>query len=155
MIDISNLPAEERAMVRERAESIYQECGGRDIDRAINRDRKVLELHERELEHVSTLPFDQHYRWRIAPSVALRAQKDLERQQARRKELLDGCTNYVLHRLKPVAPAVEADSTEAPPSAEQVEQFAEQFSEVMREVLKWQEPREGQEAPPPDTHAAA
>lgn len=146
MLELSRLPDDERAKVREQAESLYQKRGGVDIDRAIARDRKVLELHERELEHVATLPFDQHYRWRIAPSVALRAQKDLERQQARREELFAECAREVLQGMEPEVEAEEAVT------AREVQQFTVQFAEAMDEVRKWQE---GKEAPPPVPSAAA
>ncbi len=145
MLDWSRLPDDERAKVREQAESLYQKRGGVDIDRAIARDRKVLELHERELEHVATLPFDQHYRWRIAPSVALRAQKDLERQQARRAELFEYCMKEVLRDLQP-----EGESQDTP-TAQDVQVLTAQFAQAMDELRKWQE---GEEAPPPVQDAA-
>jgi len=92
--------------LNERTRELYLESGGRDIDAAIERDRKLLELHDRELEHVATLPFDQHYRWRVAPSLMLRAQKDLEHQLNRRDELMMICAS----RARCEAPAAEPAS---------------------------------------------
>ena len=79
------------------------------------RDRRLLELHDRELEHVATLPFDQHYRWRVAPSLMLRAQKDLEHQLERRADLLEYCKQCIRAQNAPAAaqPAAEAKAQPA------------------------------------------
>jgi len=62
MFDISKLSGEEQDTIRRELNELYLKWGGEDIDRAITRDRKVLAEHERELDHVATLPFDKPYR---------------------------------------------------------------------------------------------
>ena len=111
--------------LHERTLELYLESGGRDIDAAIERDRRLLELHDRELEHVATLPFDQHYRWRVAPSLMLRAQKDLERQMNRRDELMLICASRA-RCDGPNAAAAERAEAAAAMADEQAEAIMQQ-----------------------------
>ena len=106
---------------KEQVNDLYERAGGRDIDAAIARDRNLLALHDRELEHVATLPFDQHYRWRVAPSLMLRAQKDLEHQLERRADLLEYCKQCI--RAQNAQPAAQPAAAEA--KAESAESLLE------------------------------
>ena len=117
--------------VQDRALELYLECGGRDIDAAIARDRRLLELHDRELEHVATLPFDQHYRWRVAPSLMLRAQKDLEHQTNRRDELMMLCAS----RARCESPAAEQVHKQPDKQADEVLRQAASLESVLNDVV--------------------
>ena len=120
MCVISKLSADEQDAIRRELTQLYLKLGGEDIDRAITRDRKVLAEHERELDHVATLPFDKPYRWRIAPSVGLRVQKDLERQQKRKAELRAECLQHVLLERGHVAEAAPRSVSHGQPAARDV-----------------------------------
>ena len=120
--------------LQDRALELYLECGGRDIDAAIARDRNLLALHDREVEHVATLPFDQHYRWRVAPSLMLRAQKDLERQMNRRDELMALCTSHARCE-SPAARQVSQPAEQADEQADELLRQAENLEAVMTDVV--------------------
>ncbi|MCB9893964.1 MAG: hypothetical protein H6839_05940 [Planctomycetes bacterium] len=160
MIDPFSLPADEQETLRNRVRELFAQWGGEDVDRAIARDRKVLAEHERELDHVATLPFEKPYRWRIAPSVGLRAQKDLERQQKRRAELLHMCMQDAMRELGHIKPAPEV--THGAPIAgtqgavgDQVEQLSALLARAVEAVQKYEEQQERAEASPPVETAAA
>ncbi|MCB9894580.1 MAG: hypothetical protein H6839_09035 [Planctomycetes bacterium] len=155
MFDPSKLPAEEQDAIRRELNELYLNLGGEDIDRAIARDRKVLAEHERELDHVATLPFDKPYRWRIAPSVGLRAQKDLERQQQRKVELMQTCIEEVLLERGLISEPFDSAPAKAvnEPSLKQAEQLDAFLAEAMDALNDWKQER--MEASPPVESAAA
>ncbi|MCB9933846.1 MAG: hypothetical protein H6841_10545 [Planctomycetes bacterium] len=157
MFDASKLPAAEQEAIRLQVKALYLEWGGEDIDRAIARDRKVVVEHERELDHVATLPFDKPYRWRIAPSVGLRAQKDLERQQKRRAELLAECIQQVLQDRGHLAESRPAGKAVAPAQpgaiAAEVQQLGAHIVEAIGALKEWKSERA--EASPELESAAA
>ena len=155
MYDFSKLTSEEISAIKGEVDALYAERGGDDIDRAITRDRKVVAEHDRELDHVATLPFDKPYRWRIAPSVGLRAQKDLERQQKRRADLLNECAEEVLaERGQVVAPVHQAHHTKAgAPKPAQVDQLTEFLGEAMEALNDWKQER-AEASPPVETAVA-
>jgi len=75
--------------IQEATDALYAESGGFSIDAAIARAQKTLELYDRELDAVSSS--DEKHRWKISPSVALRWERELERQQKRREDLRAEC----------------------------------------------------------------
>jgi hypothetical protein len=77
--------------ISESAQKLYIERGGAAIDAAVKRAEKTLALYDKELDALSERDEDKH-RWKISPSVALRWERELERQQKRRLELLNQCT---------------------------------------------------------------
>ncbi|MCB9893169.1 MAG: hypothetical protein H6839_01820 [Planctomycetes bacterium] len=150
MFDPFTLPAEEQAELRRELQELYASRGGDDIDRAIARDRKVLSEHERELDHVATLPFDKPYRWRIAPSVGLRAQKDLERQSKARSELIHECMEDLLRKRGHVAaPKAPAEVTHGGPLSDQVERLNALLARAVAAVHNYEQREERMEASPP------
>lgn len=148
MRDFDSLPADEQQVVTDEALRRYRDGEGEDIDRAIMRHRKTLAQHDRELDHVATLDFEKPYRWRIAPSVALRAEKALERQHKRRAELYGEIVEQVMRERG----HAKAQRAEAPPSEETVKELSVQFEQAMKELQDWK--LEGKEASPPVTSAA-
>jgi hypothetical protein len=153
MFDLSSVPAAEQDAVRREIHALYLQCGGEDIDRAISRDRKVVAEHERELDHVATLPFDKPYRWRIAPSVGLRAQKDMERQQKRRAELLALCFEDVLKKRGHAQPkaALEVAPIDGAHGG-QVDQLSAFIGEAVEALNEWKQERT-EASPPVETDA--
>ena len=155
MFDLASLPADQQEGVRREVHAMYLECGGDDIDRAVARDRKVLREHERELEYVATLPFDKHYRWRIAPSVGLRAQKDLERQQKRRNELRLECLQHIqAQSAQGSGPGeAEVDAALVQPMAQQVEHLNTFITNAMEALDEWNAERSEASRPLVETAA--
>lgn len=160
MLHPSKLPADEQDAIRQEINALYLKWGGDDIDRAINRDRKVVAEHERELDHVATLPFEKPYRWRIAPSVGLRAQKDLERQQKRRAELLNECLQRVMLERGHVATSAPETSTNGNPGQTpgtgmvwQVDQLNAFIGEAMEALNDWKQ-QQTEESPPVEAAVA-
>lgn len=75
--------------IGEATDALYAESGGASIDASIRRAEKTLMLYDRELDAVSES--DEKHRWKISPSVALRWERELERQQKRREDLRAEC----------------------------------------------------------------
>ena len=163
MFDPFTLPAAEQEAVRRDVHALSMQWGGDDIDRAIARDRKVLAEHERELDHVATLPFDTPYRWRIAPSVGLRAEKDLERQKKRRAELMAECGEHVMReRGHATAPEAPSEVTHGGPQGrpggafgDQVQQLSALLARAVDAVHNHGQRQERAEASPPAEPAVA
>ena len=152
MFDFEKLPADEQQAIRDELQRRYLACDGEDIDLAIKRYRRILAEHDRELEHVSKMDFGKPYRWRVAPGIALRAEKALELQKKKRAELMHELYVEILRErglLKKARPAVKAADM---PSAEQVQELTTQFAEAMKELEEWKSG--GQEASPPTSSAA-
>lgn len=153
MNTFDQLPAEEQQAIRDEMERRYFALDGEDIDLAIKRYRRILAEHDRELEHVSQMDFEKPYRWRVAPGIALRAEKALELQKKRRRELYSDIFEQVMgERAGTDLPSSSASPTAEAPTAEQVEVLTSQFAEAMKELEQWK--LEGQEASPPATSAA-
>ena len=76
--------------IRDAADALYLERDGASIDKAIKRAERTLELFDRELERVGA-PDAEKPKWLISPSVALRWQRELERQQKRKDDLYKEC----------------------------------------------------------------
>lgn len=152
MLDFTQLPAEEQQVIRDELQRRYLAADGEDIDLAIKRYRRILAEHDRELEHVSQMDFEKPYRWRVAPGIALRAEKALELQKKKRNELLHDLYTEIMRerglpeKARPVAKAADM------PSPEQVEELTTQFAEAMKEFKQWKSG--GQEASPPNSSAA-
>lgn len=151
MFDFEKLPAEEQQAIRDELQRRYLELDGEDIDLAIKRYRRILAEHDRELEHVSKMDFEKPYRWRVAPGIALRAEKALELQKKKRSELMQELYREILRErglLKKARPVQQADA----PTAEQVQELTTQFAEAMKELEEWKSG--GQEASSPTSSAA-
>lgn len=111
--------------IRDAADALYLERDGASIDKAIKRAERTLELFDRELERVAS-PDAERPKWLISPSVALRWQRELERQQERRDTLKNECLVFARRLVEdwmqgsgeqPPAPA-ETESYEAADSFE-------------------------------------
>lgn len=76
--------------IRELAERLYEEQGGKAIDAAIKRMERLLELHDREAEKLLNAEVTSH-RWQVSPSMVIRLQREMEREEARRQALREEC----------------------------------------------------------------
>lgn len=70
------------------ARRIYRLKGGDFIEASINRLQKLLALHDREMAQADVEDLSKK-RWLVSPSMALRLQRELERYQAIRAELIE------------------------------------------------------------------
>lgn len=82
-------PKTEQA-VRDLAHQLYEQKGGEAIDAAIKRMERLLELHDREAEKLLTSEVTNH-RWQVSPSMVIRLQREVERDEARRQALREEC----------------------------------------------------------------
>ena len=150
MFDFEKLPAEEQQAIRDELQRRYLAADGGDIDLAIKRHRRTLAEHDRELEHVSKMDFEKAYRWRVAPGIALRAEKALELQKKKRHELMHELYAEILRerghldKMRPVAKAEAA-------TVEDVQDLTTKFAQAITEFKEW---KRGKEDSPPNSSAA-
>ena len=152
MFDFEKLPADEQQAIRDELQRRYLELDGEDIDLAIKRYRRILAEHDRELEHVSQMDFEKPYRWRVAPGIALRAEKALELQKKKRRELIHELYVEILRERGHIGKARPAKQAADAPTAEQVQELTLQFAEAMKDFAEWRSG--GQEASSPTSSAA-
>ena len=152
MFDFNKLPADEQQAIRDELQRRYLKRDGEDIDLAIKRHRRTLKEHDRELEHVSKMDFEKPYRWRVAPGIALRAEKALELQKKKRGELMHEIYLEILRErghfdvARPVA-------KESPATVEDVQELTTKLEQAFSAIEEWKW-GEGQEASPPNSSAA-
>ena len=76
--------------IRELAHQLFEQKGGGAIDAAIKRMERLLELHDREAEKLLTSEVTNH-RWQVSPSMVIRLQREVEREEERRQALREEC----------------------------------------------------------------
>ena len=119
--------------IRDAADALYLERDGASIDKAIKRAERTLELFDRELERVGA-PDAEKPKWLISPSVALRWQRELERQQERRETLRSECL-VIARRL--VEDWMQGSGEQPPsPGVSDFQESAEVPSKMSAEVPK-------------------
>lgn len=109
--------------VQAAAEALYQERGGAELDASITRCRKLLAIHDRELESLASHDFSQPHRWTVSPSIAFRFDKLLHELLGKREQLQAECLAMVKHAMAEIARA-EGDDSLCPPKSPQPAQEA-------------------------------
>ena len=150
MFDFEKLPADEQQAIRDELQRRYLKADGEDIDLAIKRYRRILAEHDRELEHVSKMDFGKPYRWRVAPGIALRAEKALELQKKKRNELLHEFYTDILQERGHLGAGTT--TPQEAPTQRDVEDMTAKIAEAFKALEDWKP--EGQEASPPVSSAA-
>ena len=106
--------------VRELAHQLFEEKGGKAIDAAIKRMERLLDLHDREAEKLLTSEVASH-RWQVSPSMVIRLQREVEREETRRQALREECwklaRQMVMQWMQEQQAQEKADSTPEAASA--------------------------------------
>ena len=106
--------------VRQAADELYIEHDGASIDAAIARYENLLKLHDQEMVKLQGHE-DEPYRWKVAPTVVIRLQRELERLQKRREELLGECiriSRQLIQDFMQAAPAPAQETRQQQPATQ-------------------------------------
>lgn len=103
--------------IRDLAHQLYEQKGGNAIDAAIKRMERLLELHDREAEKLLTSEVVSH-RWQVSPSMVIRLQREVEREEARRQKLREECWALARQMLMQWMHDQQAQQQEAPDHAQ-------------------------------------
>ena len=136
MFDLKDLPEEEQQAIQNELQWRYRNADGEDIDLAIKRYRRILAEHDRELEHVSKMDFGKPYRWRVAPGIALRAEKALEAQKKKQVELLNKLYVEILRDRGHIGQPKTATEENAP-TLEKVDDLTSRFADALKQFAEW------------------
>lgn len=99
-----------RARMLAATDALYKDRGGVELDASIARFKKLLAIHDRELEVVTASDFSKPHRWTVSPSIALRVDKLLHDLLDRREQLLADCLMHVKQALAQIDAAAGQDS---------------------------------------------
>jgi len=91
-----------QAQIEETAIQLYKARGGDQIDAAIARWKRTLELYDRELEVVAAGDGSKAHRWTISPSIAFRCDKYLQQQIEQQARLKDECLHEAVQLIEQV-----------------------------------------------------
>ena len=106
-------PAQREALqkrMQSAAETMYKDRGGDEVDASIERCKKLLAIHDRELETLANHDFSQPHRWTISPSIAYRFDKLMHDLMAKREQMQIECMAMVQHAVGEIARDEVADS---------------------------------------------
>ena len=76
--------------IRDAAQELYVDRDGGSIDASIARYQNLLELHDAEVLKLKD-KVEVPYRWKVAPTVVIRLEREIERLQAKREALRAEC----------------------------------------------------------------
>lgn len=107
---------EMHARLQAAAESLYAERSGTELDASIERCKKLLAIHDRELAIVGDSDFTKPHRWTVSPSIAYRVDRMLHDLLERRERLKAECLAMVKHALAEMS---AAEASLCPPKSPQ------------------------------------
>jgi len=77
------------------ADQMYRDRGGTEIDATIERCKKLLDLHARELLTLDDHDFSKAHRWTVSPTVAFRYETLMHQLIVRREQMQMECAAMV------------------------------------------------------------
>lgn len=108
--------------VQQAADALYLKSDGASIDKAIERAERTLELFDREVERLASADADEKPKWLVSPAIALRWQRELERQQERKQTLMQKSHSMAREIIQQWMQESDAADRDAAPEAETPEQ---------------------------------
>ena len=106
------------------ADQMYRDRGGTEIDATIERCKKLLDLHARELLTLDDHDFSKAHRWTVSPTVAFRYETLMHQLIVRREQMQMECAAMVQQAVAEVTGEAKESSLCPPKLTEPAPQAA-------------------------------
>ena len=106
------------------ADQMYRDRGGTEIDATIERCKKLLDLHARELLTLDDHDFSKAHRWTVSPTVAFRYETLMHQLIVRREQMQIECAAMVQQAVAEVTGEAKESSLCPPKLTEPAPQAA-------------------------------
>lgn len=123
-----------RKVMNETSEKIFEDIGGKSLERRLAQLERSLDVYDQDLERTMTHEDPDRFRWRIKPAEAVRIGREIDGLRKQITELREGAWKTAGDILKEFMqqPEPQAESTQPEPEAHKVESTEDSQIEVGR-----------------------